>query len=101
MPQGRSSPDSDLGRLPPRLAASADLATIDPENRKLARQPRLRLDAELVRNAALTTSGRLTPEVGGPSVFPPQPNGLMNLGQMRRAWNADTGADCYRLGRYT
>ncbi|MEO6808857.1 MAG: PSD1 and planctomycete cytochrome C domain-containing protein [Isosphaeraceae bacterium] len=78
-----------------------DLATIDPDNRKFARQARLRLDAELVRDAALTASGLLTPEVGGPSVFPPQPDGVMNLGQMRRTWKADTGADRYRRGLYT
>jgi hypothetical protein len=79
----------------------SDLAKIDPENRKLARQARLRLDAELVRDAALTASGLLTPEVGGPSVFPPQPDGVMNLGQIRRTWKADTGAERYRRGLYT
>jgi hypothetical protein len=78
-----------------------DLAAIDPDNRRLARQSRLRLDAELVRDAALTAGGLLTPAVGGPSVFPPQPDGVMALGQMRREWTADTGADRYRRGLYT
>ena len=57
---------------------------IDPENRLLWRQSRLRLDAELIRDAALASSGLLTRIVGGPSVFPPQPEGVMDLGQMRR-----------------
>jgi mono/diheme cytochrome c family protein len=77
------------------------LTKIDPDNRRLARQSRVRLDAELVRDAALTSSGLLTPTIGGPSVFPPQPDGVMTLGQMRREWTADTGADRYRRGLYT
>ena len=73
----------------------------DPDNRLLWRQARLRLDAELIRDAALTCSGLLTRDVGGPSVFPPQPDGVMNLGQMRRPWQADTGPNRYRRGLYT
>ena len=45
----------------------------------------------MIRDAALASSGLLTRTVGGPSVFPPQPDGVMNLGQMRRPWRADTG----------
>jgi mono/diheme cytochrome c family protein len=78
-----------------------DLNEIDPDNRRLARQSRLRLDAELVRDASLVASGLLTAEVGGPSVFPPQPDGVMSLGQMRREWRASTGADRFRRGLYT
>jgi mono/diheme cytochrome c family protein len=74
---------------------------IDPENRLLWRQSRLRLDAEIIRDAALSGSGLLTPVIGGPSVFPPQPEGVMNLGQMRRPWQADTGPNRYRRGVYT
>ena len=48
--------------------ARPDLATLDPRNRLLAKQSRLRLEAEEVRDAALTASGLLTPTVGGPSV---------------------------------
>ena len=81
--------------------ARPDLETIDPRNRLLARQSRLRLDAELIRDNALSASGLLSREVGGPSVFPPQPDGVMNLGQMRRAWTADTDSDRYRRGLYT
>jgi mono/diheme cytochrome c family protein len=72
----------------------------DPENRLLARQSRHRLDAELVRDAALASSGLLNPEIGGPSVFPPQPDGVMNLGQMRREWKADEGPERFRRGLY-
>jgi len=74
---------------------------IDPDNRLLWRQARLRLDAELIRDAALTSSGLLTRILGGPSVFPPQPDGVMNLGQMRRPWRADPGPNRYRRGLYT
>ena len=75
--------------------------TIDPDNRLLWRQARLRLDAELIRDAALTASGLLTPVLGGPSVFPPQPEGVMTLGQMKRPWQADSGPNRYRRGLYT
>ncbi|CAN5882270.1 DUF1553 domain-containing protein [soil metagenome] len=79
----------------------SDLAEIDPENRRLARQSRLRLEAELIRDSALVVSGLFHAEIGGPSVFPPQPDGVMNLGQMRRQWKADTDANRYRRGMYT
>jgi Protein of unknown function (DUF1553) len=78
-----------------------DLAQLDPENRRLARQSRLRLEAELIRDAALSASGLLTPTIGGPSVFPPQPDGVMSLGQIRREWAASDGPDRFRRGLYT
>ncbi len=53
--------------------ARPDLEIIDPHNKLLARQPRLRLDAEIVRDVALTASGLLSPKLGGPPVFPPHP----------------------------
>ncbi len=74
---------------------------IDPDNRLLWRQSRLRLDAELIRDAALACSGLLTTKIGGPSVFPPQPEGVMTLGQMKRPWVADIGPNRYRRGLYT
>ncbi len=79
----------------------AEGQAVDPDNRLLWRQARLRLDAELIRDAALASSGLLTRTLGGPSVFPPQPEGVMNLGQMRRPWRADTGPNRYRRGLYT
>ena len=78
-----------------RIAARA----IDPENRLYWRQARLRLDAELIRDAALKCSGLLTSKIGGPSVFPPQPEGVMTLGQMKRPWVADVGPNRYRRGK--
>jgi hypothetical protein len=78
-----------------------ELNIIDPNNRLLARQSRLRLDAEIVRDVGLSASGLLNPKIGGPSVFPPQPDGVMNLGQSKREWKASTGPDRYRRGLYT
>jgi hypothetical protein len=74
---------------------------VDPDNRLLWRQARLRLDAELIRDSALACSGLLCRRLGGPSVFPPQPEGVMTLGQMKREWTADRGPDRYRRGVYT
>jgi hypothetical protein len=82
-------------------AARPDLELADPLNKLLARQNRLRLDAELVRDVALSASGLFVPKIGGPPVYPPQPDGVMNLGQNHRAWNASTGPDRYRRALYT
>ena len=81
--------------------ARPDLAITDPNNKLLARQNRLRLDAEIVRDVCLTASGLMNAKVGGPSVFPPQPEGVMNLGQSSREWKPSTGPDRYRRGMYT
>jgi hypothetical protein len=81
--------------------ARPDLATIDPRNRLLARQVRLRFDAEFVRDAALAASGLLTAKLGGPSVFPPQPDGVYRFTQINKDWKASTGPDRYRRGLYT
>jgi len=81
--------------------ARPDLELADPLNKLLARQNRLRLDAELVRDVALSASGLLETKLGGPPVFPPQPDGVMTLGQNRRAWVASTGADRHRRALYT
>jgi hypothetical protein len=78
-----------------------ELSVSDPVNRLLARQSRLRLDAEVVRDVALSASGLLSDKVGGPSVFPPQPDGVMTLGQSRREWKPSAGPDRYRRGVYT
>src|SRR5262249_11095370 len=81
--------------------ARPDGQAIDPDNRLLLRQSRLPPEAELIRDAALTSSGLLTRALGGPSVFPPQPDGVMTLGQMKRPWRADAGSNRYRRGLYT
>ncbi len=78
-----------------------DLREKDPNNVWLARQQRLRLDAEVVRDVALTASGLISRKVGGPSVFPPIPDGVMGQGQVKRAWTVSKGEDRYRRGLYT
>ncbi|MBI1914975.1 MAG: PSD1 domain-containing protein [Planctomycetes bacterium] len=78
-----------------------ELANADPRNRLLARQNRLRLDAEIVRDNALAASGLLTAKIGGASVYPPQPEGVYAFTQIDKAWKPDTGPDRYRRGLYT
>ena len=78
-----------------------DLERVDPRNRLLARQSRLRVNAEIVRDVALAASGLLSPKVGGPSVFPPQPEGVYRFTQIDKGWKASMGADRYRRGMYT
>jgi hypothetical protein len=79
----------------------ADLAQTDPKNRLLARMTRLRLPAELIRDQALVASGLLSPQIGGPSVFPWQPQGVMDGRADRTKWTPSAGADLYRRGMYT
>ena len=79
----------------------ADAAKADPENRLLARQNRVRLEAEIIRDASLVASGLFAPKVGGPSVYPPQPEGVYQVTQVRREWKTSTGDDRYRRGMYT
>lgn len=74
---------------------------VDADNRYLWRQNRLRLDAELVRDVALTASGLLSRKKGGPPVYPPIPDGVMGQGQVRRSWSVSKGEDRYRRGLYT
>ena len=73
----------------------------DPRNRLLSRQNRMRLESEIVRDVALHAAGLLETTVGGPSVRPPQPEGVMTLGQVQRKWRAEKGANRYRRGMYT
>ncbi|MFN4261120.1 MAG: PSD1 and planctomycete cytochrome C domain-containing protein [Gemmataceae bacterium] len=78
-----------------------ELEAIDARNLLLARQNRLRLEAEIVRDVALAASGLLHPAIGGPSVFPPQPDGVYAFTQVNKNWKADTGPNRYRRGMYT
>ena len=61
----------------------------------------MRLEAEILRDSALVSSGLFTPAVGGPSVYPPIPDGAMAVTQVKRAWPTATGPDRYRRGMYT
>ena len=78
-----------------------DLAEIDAANRLYGRQSRLRLDAEIIRDVALAAGGLLNTTLGGPSVHPPQPEGVFDFTQDKKPWNTATGADRYRRGMYT
>jgi len=81
--------------------ARPELNLTDPYNKLLARQNRFRLDAEIVRDVELAASGLLSEKIGGPSVYPPIPAGVMNLGQAVREWKVSEGEDRYRRGMYT
>ena len=73
----------------------------DPVNKLLARQNRLRVEAELVRDLALAVSGKLSPQIGGPSVHPPQPDGVYNFTQNKKKWDVIEGPQRYRRTLYT
>ena len=80
----------------------SELKDVDPYNRLLARQSRFRLDAEMVRDNALSVSGLLVSKVGGRSVFPYQPPGYwFALNFPTREWQNDTGENLWRRGLYT
>jgi hypothetical protein len=61
----------------------------------------LRLEAEIIRDSALKASGLLTEKIGGPSVYPPQPEGIDLFTQNKKNWVASRGEDRYRRGLYT
>ncbi|HVC98907.1 MAG TPA: DUF1553 domain-containing protein, partial [Pirellulales bacterium] len=82
-------------------AYRADVAERDANNKLLARMSRLRLDAEVIRDTALAVAGLLTGEIGGPGVYPPQPQGIYRFTQQVKYWNETTGPDRYRRGMYT
>ncbi len=89
-------------------ATSAELLERDPQNRLLARGPRFRLPAELIRDAALTTSGLLNPQVGGPSVNPYTPGDIWreishygSTPATAQTFVQDHGDKLYRRSLYT
>jgi hypothetical protein len=78
-----------------------ELRAKDPYNRELACQSRWRLEAELVRDNALTVSGLMNLAIGGPSVKPYQPDGYWeNLNFPPRTYESSKGEDQYRRGLY-
>ena len=85
-------------------AVTPDMLEKDPDNRLLARGPRFRLSAELIRDQALAVSGLLVPKVGGPSVKPYMPEAVWDetsvYGDMRN-YKADNGEGLYRRSLYT
>jgi len=84
-------------------AVTSEMEERDPYNRLLARGPRFRVDAEIVRDIALSASGLLNPKIGGPSVYPAAPAFLFvppsSYGP--KVWNEAKGDERYRRGLYT
>jgi hypothetical protein len=82
-------------------ATRKDLLDRDPKNEWLARGPRFRAEAELVRDIALASSGLLSNKMGGPSVIPPVPQNVLNYNYIVPTyWNPPTGPDRYRRAVY-
>jgi hypothetical protein len=73
----------------------------DPQNRLLARGPRVRIEAEMIRDLALRASGLLSEKLHGPPVRPPQPNSVTEGAYGGMSWPISTGEDRYRRGLYT
>jgi hypothetical protein len=81
--------------------AAPELVERDRDNRLLARGPRVRLTAEMVRDQALAAAGVLSGKMYGPSVFPPQPAGVWSSAHSGSMWKESTGEDRLRRGIYT
>ena len=73
----------------------------DPDNRLLARGARYRVEAEMVRDIALAASGLLAEKLGGPSVYPRQPEGVWNVPYSEMKWETSEGEDLHRRSLYT
>ena len=73
----------------------------DAENILLARGPRFRLEAEIIRDAALKSSNLLAAKMGGPGVYPPQPEGVTEVAYGNMKWPISQGEDRYRRSLYT
>ena len=82
-------------------ATSPKLLKTDPENRLLARGPRVRLTGELIRDHMLKASGVLSSKMYGPGVYPPQPASVAAVAYGNTKWNASKGEDRYRRSLYT
>ena len=80
---------------------NAKLYNLDPENRLYARGPRVRLAAEQIRDQALAVSGLLSTKMYGPSVMPPQPDGIWQTVYNGGNWVESQGEDKYRKALYT
>src|SRR5262249_32753503 len=108
---GRQSPGWNVKQMLRLMVTSATyrqssrvtpaLLQRNPENRLLARGPRLRLSAEMIRDQALEASGLLVERFGGPSVKPYQPPGLVKELTGTEDYVQDHGADLYRRSLYT
>ena len=81
--------------------AKPELITKDPRNQLVARGPRQRLTAEMVRDQALKVAGLLSSKQFGPPVYPPQPEGVWRTVYSGQKWATSEGEDRYRRGIYT
>lgn len=81
--------------------ATKELAARDPQNRLLARGPRLRLSSEMVRDQALAVSGLLSDKMYGPPVMPLQPDGIWDVVYSGDKWETSKGEDRHRRALYT
>ncbi len=81
--------------------ATPEFVERDPYNRLLARGPSFRVEAEMVRDVVLAASGLLSAKMGGPSVFPDQPEGVWDRPYSSEKWELSSGEDRYRRGIYT
>ena len=81
--------------------ASPKLLDKDPQNRLLARGPRLRLSGELIRDHMLHASGKLSSKMYGPGVYPPQPKSVLSHAFGNQTWNISKGEDRFRRSIYT
>jgi hypothetical protein len=82
-------------------AVPTALAERDPYNRLFARGPRVRLEAEMIRDVTLAVSGLLSEKISGPSVFPLQPDGIWNMPYNSDKWTVSQGEDRFRRSLYT
>jgi hypothetical protein len=82
-------------KIPPALLEN------DPYNRLLARGPRFRMEAEMIRDVALAASGLLSSKIGGPSVYPYQPEGIWDIPYSSVKWEQSKGEDQFRRAIYT
>ncbi|WP_437187324.1 DUF1553 domain-containing protein [Planctomicrobium sp. SH668] len=84
---------------------TSELRERDPDNRLLARGPRFRMDAEMVRDYALAASGVMVHKIGGPSLKPYQPDGIWEVvgmdGSTTRNYRRDSGESLYRRSLYS
>lgn len=80
---------------------TVELLEQDPDNRLLARQSRIRLEAEAIRDCSIQAAGILSTKLGGKGVYPPQPEGIYILTQQKKAWPESKGDDRFRRAMYT
>jgi hypothetical protein len=82
-----------------RVSSSA--RQLDPENRLLSYAPRVRVDAEVLRDSVLRAAGLLSTKMGGPGVKPPQPRGVTEVAYGGQRWVASVGVNRHRRSVYT